>query len=324
MPPPADVIAEIQRLEASAADNVTDQHVVSRALLGQFTEPWGAKQERLLAGLDLERVNDRPTYGGPKRFGKVPNFITFASKSAEAVWQETENKLRAVLDAIANKSLFNKPACIEVIRDTFVLHFVRSIPAALIHESAWTANYNLFRQYALQFPAQLGEIYYNKYGIYPTGPEARNAAVEVLFAETTKQKERGALFRAGLEDKYKRYRQLVAGYEVKILSARKGDFLIGDVPALTIKYGHAGAGLSARIGLAFADELALPLGPERLAVLTKRGCSGFFDVAKKRVHRYNVMQIRNAYQHIHFRPGSGLETLIRSTKRPVRYTKLPT
>lgn len=60
VPPPTSVVAAVRRLEPFAADNTPRQHVVSKVLLGEFTERWGKSQAYELAGLDLHRVNDHP------------------------------------------------------------------------------------------------------------------------------------------------------------------------------------------------------------------------------------------------------------------------
>ena len=300
IPPPSSVISEIQRLESLAADNVTDQHVVSKVLLGEFTEPWRKSQAQELAGIDLRRVNDKPHYGGPKKFGKVPNFIKFASRSAEALWQEVENKLRAVLDAIADGTLFDTPSHLDVIRDTFILHLIRSIPAAFIHDDAWVTNYQSTHQFALRFPKHLDTIYYRENGEHATNPEALDAAAHSVLANMKKHEDSGAFFRVGLEDKWNRYRPLISHCGVEILRAKRGEFLIGDAPALTIKHGERYAGLAAGVGLLWADELALPLGPKYLAVISRHGSNSFVDIPRKRVHKYNIMQIQSAYRHVHF------------------------
>jgi hypothetical protein len=313
-------MAGVRQLEQqSPVKHVKNQHVVSRVLLDEFTELRGKNQEMQLAGLDLTRVNSSPRYGGPKMFGKVPDFIKFASGSAEELWNETETKIRSMLDAVAGDTLFDNPAHLDVIRDTFVLHLVRSIPAAFIHDDAWATNRHLAHKFALQFPKQLDDIYYSEHGKHPSSPEELNAAADSLFAEMAKQKERGALFRFGLEDKFNRYRPLISHYGVEVFRSKRGEFLIGDAPALTIKYGRRYAGLAAKVGLLWADELVLPLGPKYLAVISRHGSNRFVDIPKKKAHKYNIMQIQSAYRHVHFRPSSGLEGLIRSTSRPIQY-----
>ena len=316
-------MADVQRLDSQAAHNIKDQHVVSQVILSNFAERWGKKQERLLAGLDLDHEGSAPRYGGTRRFGKVPNFVRFASKSIEQVWKESEDRLRAALDAIASHTVFTDPASLSTIRDAVVLHFVHSIPAVFIHENAWVQNREAAKVFALRFPHHLEDIFHQKYGVYPSGPEGLDIAFNLLISKTANEKERGALFRVGLEDKFRRYRQLPENYDVQILVPESSEFIIGDVPALAIRHGQAITGVRGGVGLATADELAMPLGPQWLAVLNNKGRAGFSNISRDRVLDYNTMQIQAAYRHVHFRPGSGLEEWIRSVDRPLKYPRLP-
>ena len=310
-------------MDPEANQNIKNQHVVSRVLLAQFAELRGKNQEHQLAGLDLAITNSRPSYGGPGMFGKVPNFVRFASKSVEQVWKETEDKLHDILGAVADNTIFGTPAHLDTIRDTFVLHFVRSIPAAFIHEDAWLQNRGAAKRFAFQFPQHLEEIFRQKHGIYPSGPEGFDIAYDLLIAEMTSEKDRGSFFRVGLEDKFRRYRDVTRSYGVEILVPESGEFIIGDVPALAIRLGQSTTGVRSGVGLATADELAIPLGPKSLAVLRNAGRTGFGKASSAEVESYNTMQIQAAYRHVHFRPGSGLPAWIRSVNRPEIYPPLP-
>lgn len=160
----------------------------------------------------------------------MPDFIKFASTSAESLWKESEDKLRATLDAVVDGSLFDNPAHLDVIRDAFFLHLVRSISAVFVHRDAWTVNRHLAQQEILRQPQLLDDIYYRKYRIYPNDQEARDTAVEMAFVEVIRHEERGAYFRVGAEDKFNRYRPTLAGHGVEIFKAKRGEFLIGDAP----------------------------------------------------------------------------------------------
>lgn len=323
LPPPGDFMADVRRLDSQANQNIKNQHVVSRVLLAQFAEPRGKKQEHQLAGLDLAIANSRPSYGGPGMFGKVPNFVRFASASVEQVWKETEDKLHDALNAVADNTIFGTPVHLDTIRDTFVLHFIRSIPAAFIHEDSWLKNRDVAKRFAFQFPQHLEEIFRQKHGIYPSGPEGFDLAFDLLIAEMTKEKDRGSFFRVGLEDKFRRYRNLTRSYSVEILIPEHGEFVIGDVPALSIRHRQTATGVRSGVGLATADELTIPLGSKWLAVLHNSGRSGFGMASNADVKRYNTMQVQAAYRHVHFRPGCGLEAWIRSIDRPEIYPPLP-
>jgi len=52
----------------------------------------------------------------------------------------------------------------------------------------------------------------------------------------------GQLFRVRIEDLFSQARQWMRGQGLEILTPASGEFLIGDVPALTIRYGLSQAG----------------------------------------------------------------------------------
>ena len=100
MPSPAEMLQGIKELMPDAARHVPGQHVVSQVILKQFTEPYGRKGEVLLAVLNREHPASKMTIGGPGKFGKVPDFVRFASGSAEELWQQTETRLHDALEAV--------------------------------------------------------------------------------------------------------------------------------------------------------------------------------------------------------------------------------
>jgi hypothetical protein len=319
-PTPDEVIARARQLEPFGTDNVEDQHVVSRVVLAQFAEPWGKKQEMLLSGLSLAYVNSRPRQGGPGMFGKFPNFVRFASRRIELVWKETEDKLHGALNSIHGRSFFESSEHVQTIRDAVVLHFLRSIPAKLLHQQVWKRQQELHRQKWRQYPNLLEPLFYQRYGLYAAGPEALEIVADDLIDDVRDMAERDVMFRVSLEDKFRRFRNAMRDYQVEILTSDCAEFLIGDVPALTVKYDCEPTGIFGNVGLAVADEIVLPLGPAYMVALRKKGASGFRRLSEEEVYRYNNKQIKAAFKHVHFRPGSRLEELVRSVKRTAPYS----
>ena len=110
MPSPAEMLQGIRGLMPDAARHVTDQHVVSQVVLKQFAEPYGKKGEILLAALNREHPASKMTTGGPDKFGKVSDFVRFASGSAEELWQRTETRLHDVIEAVKRDGEVSDPA----------------------------------------------------------------------------------------------------------------------------------------------------------------------------------------------------------------------
>ena len=54
MPSNHEILQRVRTLVPEAARNEPNQHVVSKVILKQFTQPWGKKGELLLASLNVE------------------------------------------------------------------------------------------------------------------------------------------------------------------------------------------------------------------------------------------------------------------------------
>jgi hypothetical protein len=58
------------------------------------------------------------------------------------------------------------------------------------------------------------------------------------------------------------------------------------------------------VGIGNADEIVMPLTPRHVAVLGQGSESR--EATDDEVDHYNTLQVRIAYRHVYFRPGSGL------------------
>jgi hypothetical protein len=93
--------------------------IISARIFGQrFTEPWGKKGEFLLGSLNVRHPDRRIVRGGAARFGKIPNYLRFASSSAEDLWGATETRLHEPLEAINRGDCIVDPSHEAVILST--------------------------------------------------------------------------------------------------------------------------------------------------------------------------------------------------------------
>jgi hypothetical protein len=102
---------------------------------------------------------------------------------------------------------------------------------------------------------------------------------------------------------------------VEILSPLCGEFIVGDIPALTVRKGMPNAGVNAGIGYAFADAIILPIAPDFLLRVID-GPSRYAQADSEEAAELNAWQVRGAFTRVYFRPGSGLEEDIKSVDRP--------
>jgi hypothetical protein len=313
MPSNREILQRVNTLVPEAAQNEPDQHVVSKVILKQFTEPWGKKGELLLASLNVRHPERKIVRGGPARFGKIPSYLCFASSSAEDLWGATETRLHEPLEAIKRDDRIANPSHEAVIRDAIALHFIRSIPTAALHQATWRERREAARQQWRDNPEMLQWIHANVFGWWTDDPARLELALDEFYRPVDELVSSDAIFRVSLEDRFQRVRTGFQAFGLKILASRDREFLIGDVPVLAMREGHGGLGIFDGVGLANADEIVLPLTPHHVAVLGQGNHSR--EATADEVDRYNTLEVRLAYRYVYFKPIGGLAQLVRSLLR---------
>src|SRR5690242_2932077 len=102
---PASIVRRIRELAPQAsAGHVSGQHVVSKVILSRFTGVSGP-EAGLLYPFRLRFPDARHRLLGPDGCGKIPDFISYASGSAERLWKQTEDRLHDALAALDNGTL---------------------------------------------------------------------------------------------------------------------------------------------------------------------------------------------------------------------------
>lgn len=314
MPSNQEIMRRINALLPEAAKNKPDQHLLSEVILKQYTEPWGRKGEFLLASLNVQHAERKIGRGGPDKFGKFPNYVSFASSSAEDLWHATETRLHEPLEALKRDGRLTDPGHEAAIRDAIALHVVRSIPATASHLTSWLRFREFAKQYWRQRPVGLQQQHVAEYGYWTADPARLEHVLEMYLQERDVLVTSGALFRVSLEDHFKRARTGFQAFDFKILSSGDQEFLIGDVPVLLMRNGHGGLGFFDGVGVGNADEIVMPLTPHHAAVLGQGSESR--EAAPREVERYNTLQVRIAYRYVYFRIGSDLASFVRSLLGP--------
>ena len=77
-----------------------------------------------------------------------------------------------------------------------------------------------------------------------------------------------------VEDLFGQAREWMSGLGLEILTPASGEFLIGDVPVLTIRHDRTQAGVLGGIALGDANTVIMPLGPHHLAALGTANLAG--------------------------------------------------
>lgn len=305
-----EILQRVKALMPEAAQNEPDQHLVSKVILKQFTEPWGKKGELLLASLNVRHPEREIARGGPAKFGKLPGYLHFASSSAEDLWGATETRLHEPLEAIKRDHQIADPSHEALLRDAIALHFIRSIPTAALHQTTWRERKEAARQQWRDNPEMLQWIHVNIFGWWTGDPARLELALDEFYRPVDELVSSGAVFRVSLEDRFQRVRAGFQAFNLKILASPDREFLIGDVPVLAMRDGHGGLGIFDGVGLGTADEIVLPVTPHHVAVLGQGDQSR--EATADEVDLYNTLEIRLAYQYVYFKPIGSLALFVRS------------
>jgi hypothetical protein len=305
------MLVRIQELAPEAsADPVEDQHVVSKVILRRFAGV-NSEGDGLLYPFRLRYPNARHRLLGPDGCGKIKNFVAYASASAERLWKETEDKLPDALAAVDDGTLLSSPEHMATVKDAIALHYARSEATRIGHMRVFiraaAASRNLW---LTEWRPRLEAAFYRAKGFYAVGDQALGRFLDEMMQPSLDLETSGQLFRERIEDIYLKVRTFVSSSGLEVLTSGSSEFLIGDVPALTIP--RYGTGLGALGGTALGDArtVIMPLGPRHLVALARTSISA--ELTPDQVATANAYQVRGALEDVYLRPGSGLEHLARS------------
>jgi Protein of unknown function (DUF4238) len=316
MPPPGVIERRMRRLAAQATVAVHTQHLVSGVLLGQFAAPIGQCGAPQVCSLNLEYPHTKLNGRGLETCGSAPveDFVKFESGSLEKVWAQVENDADAEFSAVRDGSALQS-GHLDWLRDLIAIHHARSIQYYTVFEDSLQNARQAARRFWQHYPEALDAIAASRLGLPGGDADSRDLAVQELQGRISKQIEDGVLFRVLMEYRYRRTRYWLRGLGVEILSPSRGEFVVGDIPALTVRKGMPNAGVNAGISHIVADAIILPIAPDLLLRVVD-GPSRYAQVGSEEVAELNAWQVRGAFSHVYLRPGSGLEYDIRSVDRP--------
>jgi hypothetical protein len=244
----------------------------------------------------------------------VADFLAYASASAERARKETEDKLHDALAAVDDGTLFDSAAHTATIKDAIALEYTRSLAARIVHFRTWAQTYAASRTHWLTSgrPILEGAFYCSK-GFYAAGDQALELFLDEVMQPSLDMASTGQLFRVRIEALFQQARERTSRSSLEILTSGSSEFLIGDVPALTIRHDRSEVGVLGGIALDDAHTVIMPLGPHHLAALA--GTDLTAELSPGQVASANTRQIDGATQYVYLRPGSGLEQYVQSHVR---------
>jgi hypothetical protein len=303
-----EIVNQAEETVSASSPTVARQHVISQVVQRKFVgnvPPRG----RILAKYDLTGLAWRQLeLTGTNGVGYIKDFVPVDSRAAEALWQEVERRLDPAIAAALNGTALADPAHLSILRNAVALHFVRNPQTLAVHNDSFAdalANH-IDRASSQPLAAQ---AFLDKYGLYPAGPEAMRLGAESMVERLVKLHQDGGLFRLSVQRMFEKVsdRFGVRGVEILTPASAEKEFLLGDVPAITID--RAGTyGVLHGVTVDDAEKIVMPLTPRLLVAIGPS--DGARAIADDEVDSYNEMQVRAAREYVLFRPGANLATAI--------------
>jgi hypothetical protein len=308
--PPADpsdvYLKRVRHLESEASKRVKNQHVVSRVVLKGFAVP-GSR----LTPFDLHLGREqRPR--GLGGCGRVPDFLTFASESAEQLWNTVEDKLHDAICAAREGTLHNHSSHVESITDCITLHLVRSIRYLELHKAIIEKSTEDVCQSVLHTrKAMLESEFRRRYGLEAAGPEALAILLEGPIAQWQDLDRRGALVRTSMEVMFRRIREALRVQAVEVWHVPPGhELLISDSPAVTFRYLAENIGVESNVAIGDAHCIVLPLARDCLVAIGPNARDS--ELSPDQVGFFNKLQIAVAYRYVYYHPTSRLRDFVQA------------
>jgi hypothetical protein len=314
--PPADpsdvYLRRLRELEPEADKRIRNQHVVSKVILKGFAAlgPPGAGWQ--LTPFDLYLGHEQKPRG-LAGCGRVPDFLPFASASAEQLWKSVEDQLHDAIAAARSGHLHNENSHTEAIKDCIALHLVRSIRYLEMHRSIITKSTEDVRRRAMQsHKAMLQTEFRRHYGLEAAGPEALAVILEGPISEWRELDARGALVRTSMEAMFRRVRETIRTLAVEVWHVPCGyELLISDSPAITLRYLAGNTGIEPNVAIGDSNCIVLPLARDCLVATGPEAKEA--ELLPDQVNFFNHLQIKVSHRHVYYHPRSSLKAFVQAT-----------
>lgn len=242
--PGSEYIRRLRELAQQADERIENQHIVSKVLLKGFAARGDDSGGWQLTPFDMLHGHEMRSRG-LKGCGRIPNFLKYASRSAERIWQIVEDQLHDAIKAARTGQLFYDESHVQTIISAIALHLVRSIRYLEIHHNAVEqAAVNVRSEATIRYQRQLEAEFLRRHGLLAVGPEALSTILDEPINEWLQLEEQGALARASIERMFWRVRETLLGQSIEVLRVPVGqELLIADCPAITLQNPGQEAGL---------------------------------------------------------------------------------
>lgn len=248
--------------------------------------------------------------------GKLTDFVKIDSEATEQLWGRTEQDLPAAIKAARTRRVLSNPGHVAVIKDAIALHFARSRDTLESVEKNWQETLARARAAYLADQPAMEQLFRHKHGYWASGPAVAEEIADDLLSAATALNRNGAYFRLRVVDIFEEARRMAAAARLEIIWSRRGQsqFLLSDVPAITVGAGGQALGIPGGVPFGDATTVFLPLSPTRLAALSRT--DRFQAVGASAVSQANARQVAKARHYVYMHPGSGLDAFVASQRPP--------
>lgn len=282
----------------STPSTVERQHFISQGVLRRFVE-------NLPSGQKLAKFNiatGRVEHLGTRRVGYVSHFVPVDSEATEKLWQEVENHLTQATTAALNGTALTNPAHLSTLRHAVALHFARNPQTLTIHNQSFADALKGQVDQLAKTPLAAEAFKRQHHGLEPAGTEALRMGAEGVQDRLVRLHQDGGLFRLSVQRLFEMVRDRFDPMGIQILTpaSPSKEFLLGDIPALTVNHATGAVGLAQGVTADQADEILMPLAPRLLVAVGPPG--GTRALPDDEVDQYNQRQARAAQDYLIHRP----------------------
>lgn len=256
---------------------------------------------RVLAQVDL--ATKQVQLIGTNGVGWVLDFVPVDSKVTENIWQQVERDMNPAIAAALSGAALGNAAYLTTLKNAVALHFIRNPQTLTVHNGSFADALDKHIDHLAKTPFA-AESFRRRYGLEPTGPEAMRLGAEASQERLVRLHREGGLFRFSVQRLYEKVCDRFDARGVEILTPANAnkEFLLGDVPAITLKQATGEFGLSQGITVDEAERIFMPLAPRLLVVVGAP--DGSRAIRDGEVDAYNEMQVREARDYVIHRPGA--------------------
>jgi hypothetical protein len=305
-------LEELVRVTEQAVDGarptVPKQHFLSQVVQRRWQEPVPGLG-KVLRSYDLRTgVED---HGTTEELGMVEHFVQVDSKATEDLWWVVENEFnRAVNPVLAGQPPSAKQ--LDTLKACVALHYIRNPQIVKGHQDGFAAAVEQQTERLIRV-GYASLVYYREHGIWPAGPEAYQEGVDLVQKRMTDLQASGGLFRLSIQRLYEKVRDewfASMNIELVVPVSSSKEFLIGDVPALTVNTTTGTAGVRNGVAIGNADLIFMPLAPKLAAIVG--GGTGVHTANDQECDDLNRYQVIGASHYVYYRPGANFAPSIAS------------